>query len=158
TVQLHGKRLEGQWTLVPAHLDGDPKNWLLLRKDGANPTASGYGLMLATSVDEAPVGDDWVYEVKWDGFRALAIVRGGEAALVSRNANDLTGRFPTVVRAIEHAVRTPNVVLDGEICALDEAGRPRFGALQTGTGALVYYVFDILERDGEPVTALPLLE
>src|SRR6478672_4630272 len=104
TVQLHGKRLEGQWTLVPAHLDGDPKNWLLLRKDGASPTASGgYGLMLATSVDEAPVGDDWVYEVKWDGFRALAIVRGGEAALVSRNANDLTGRFPTVARAIEHA-------------------------------------------------------
>ncbi len=158
TVQLHGTRLVGQWTLVPAHLDGDPKNWLLLRKDGAAPAADDYGLMLATSVDEAPEGDEWVYEVKWDGFRALAIVRGGEAALVSRNANDLTGRFPTVARAIEHAVRSPNVVLDGEICALDEAGRPRFGALQTGSGALVYYAFDILERDGELLTTRTLTE
>ena len=158
TVQLHGQRLEGQWTLVPAHLDGDPKNWLLLRKDGVTSAAAGYRLMLATSVDEAPQGDDWVYEVKWDGFRALAIVRGGEVALVSRNANDLTGRFPTVARAIEHAVRTPNVVLDGEICALDAAGRPRFGALQTGSGTLVYYAFDILEVDGTPVVSRSLVD
>src|SRR5262245_27958719 len=158
TVQLHGKRLDGQWTLVPARLDGDPKNWLLLRKDGAAPGASSYGLMLATSVDEAPEGDEWVFEVKWDGFRALAIARGGEVTLTSRNANDLTGRFPTVARAIEHAVRSPNVVLDGEVCALDEGGRPRFGLLQTGTGALVYYAFDILELDGESQTSRTLTE
>ncbi len=158
TVHLHGSRLEGVWTLVPARLDGDPKNWLLLRKDGAPPETTAYGLMLATSVDDLPVGDGWLFEVKWDGFRALAVVRGGDVTLVSRNANDLTGRFARAARAIGHAVRSPNVVLDGEICALDAAGRPSFGALQTGAGSLVYYAFDVLELDGESLVTRPLAE
>ena len=158
TVHLHGSRLDGVWTLVPARLDGDPKNWLLLRKDGASPETAGYGLMLATTVDDLPDGDGWLFEVKWDGFRALAVVRGGDVTLVSRNANDLTGRFGRAARAIGHAVRSPNLVLDGEICALDDAGRPSFGALQTGSGSLVYYAFDVLELDGESLVSRPLAE
>jgi bifunctional non-homologous end joining protein LigD len=170
TVRLHGKRLDGVWSLVPAHLDGDPKNWLILRKD-ADETSEGestldgesavvvrYRPMLATPVEAVPHGDEWLFEVKWDGYRALAVVRGGDVKLVSRNGNDLTGRFSAVARAIEQAVRSPNIVLDGEICALDDEGRPRFGALQTGAGTLVYYAFDVLELDSEPLLARPLAE
>src|SRR5262249_43807395 len=145
TVRLHGQRLDGVWTLVPAKLDGDPRNWLLLRKDsvadGGERTGTAYRPMLATAVDAIPHGDDWVFEVKWDGFRALAVVRGGEVQLVSRNGNDLTGRFRPVARALQHTVRSPNLVLDGEVCALDENGRPSFGALQAGKGGPGYHTF-----------------
>jgi bifunctional non-homologous end joining protein LigD len=160
TVRLHGERLDGVWTLVPAKLDGDPKNWLMLRKDsstdGGETVGTGYRPMLATAVEAVPHGDGWLFEVKWDGFRALAVVRGGDVQLVSRNGNDLTDRFRPVARALQHAVRSPNVVLDGEVCALDDDARPSFGALQAGTGSLVYYAFDLLELDGSPVISHPL--
>ena len=158
TVRLHGNRLDGVWTLVPASLDGDPRNWLLLRKDEVTSALGGYRPMLATAVDTLPGGADWLFEVKWDGFRAFATVRGGAATLVSRNGNDLTERFRPVARAVEKALRTPSAVLDGEICALDEQGRPSFGLLQAGSGSLVYYAFDVLEADGEAFLELPLSE
>ena len=87
TVRLHGKRLEGTWTLVPAKLDGDPKNWLLLRKreEGARERVGReYAPMLATLGESVPRGDGWLFEVKWDGYRALAHVSQGEARLTSR--------------------------------------------------------------------------
>ena len=162
TVRLHGKRLNGTWALVPAKLSGDPKNWLIVRKrDGreAGPRA-GYAPMLATLAQEVPKGEGWLFEVKWDGYRALAYVRGGTATLVSRNGNDLTDRFQQVAKAIEKAVRTPDCVLDGEVCALDEQGRSSFSAMQQAASEtpIVYYVFDVLEIDGEPVVDLPLTE
>jgi bifunctional non-homologous end joining protein LigD len=156
TVRLSGDRLEGVWTLVPAALDGDPKNWLLLRKDGSAGTAARYAPMLATSSDSLPHGEGWVYEPKWDGFRAIATLDGGDAKLTSRNGNDLTGRFPTVARAVARAVRTAGAVLDGEICALDDQGRSRFSLLQAGGGTLAFVVFDVLEVEGEPLLELPL--
>jgi bifunctional non-homologous end joining protein LigD len=156
TVHLSGDRLEGVWTLVPAALDGDPKNWLLLRKDGSAGTAARYAPMLATSSDSLPHGEGWVYEPKWDGFRAIATLDGGDAKLTSRNGNDLTGRFPTVARAVARAVRTADAVLDGEICALDDQGRSRFSLLQAGGGTLAFVVFDVLEVEGEPLLELPL--
>ncbi|HVA32354.1 MAG TPA: DNA ligase D [Gaiellaceae bacterium] len=164
TVRLHGARLEGTWTLVPAALDGDPKNWLLIRtRDdpaAARTLRNDYQPMLASLARELPKGDDWLYEVKWDGYRALGYVRAGEARLVSRNGNDLTGRFPDVAKALAKAVRSPQCVVDGEVCALDEHGRPSFSAMQQGKpGApVVYEVFDLLEIDGESVLDLPLSE
>src|SRR5262245_1409171 len=163
TVRLEGERLQGIWTLVPAHLDGKEQNWLLLRKrDGETAEASGgtetYEPMLATPSRELPPGEDWLFEVKWDGYRALAYMRGGECRLVSRNGNDLTSRFATVARALVKAVKTPNAVLDGEVCALDEQGRPSFSLLQAGAGRLVYFAFDVLEADGERLLELPLAE
>jgi bifunctional non-homologous end joining protein LigD len=162
TVRLDGERLRGLWTLVPAKLDGNEKNWLLLRKqeDGKAPVASRrrYEPMLATLVDVVPTGEDWLYEVKWDGYRAIASVSGGEATLTSRRGNDLTERFGTVARATERAVRTPECVLDGEVCALDDQGRSSFSVMQQGSGPLVYYVFDVLELDGEPTIDLSLTE
>jgi bifunctional non-homologous end joining protein LigD len=116
--------------------------------------------MLATLAAEIPEGDGWLFEVKWDGYRALAYVRGGETRLVSRNGLDLTSRFGEIATAISTAVKTPDCVLDGEICALDAQGRSSFSALQQakpGT-TYVYYVFDLLELDGEPLLSHPLVE
>src|SRR5947199_316580 len=99
--------------------------------------------MLATSAATLPVGPDWTYEVKWDGYRALALKDGGTTRLVSRNQEDLTRDFPTVVAAIK-TISEKHVVLDGEIVALDGDGRPSFQALQhrrTSGLAVVYYVF-----------------
>jgi bifunctional non-homologous end joining protein LigD len=162
TVRLHGERLEGTWTLIPAHLDGKEKNWLLVRKreDGRAPLRSDYRPMLATLTDVLPRGGDWSFEIKWDGYRALGYVRNGEAKLVSRNGNDLTARFPTVARALVQAARSPDCVVDGEVCALDEAGRPSFSAMQQGKPGtpIVYELFDLLELDGEPVVDRPLAE
>jgi bifunctional non-homologous end joining protein LigD len=162
TVRLHGKRLEGTWTLIPAHLDGKEQNWLLVRKrDDAAPTERrDYRPMLATLAAELPTGDEWLYEVKWDGYRALGYVRSGEARLVSRNGNDLTARFPGVAKALGQAMKSPNGVVDGEVCALDEHGRPSFSAMQQGKPGtpIVYEVFDVLEIDGRPVLDLPLME
>ncbi len=162
TVRLHGSRLEGAWTLVPANLDGNPRNWLLIRKrdETARRVRNDYKAMLATPAQDVPKGDEWLYEVKWDGYRALGYVRGGGARLVSRNYNDLTGRFPEVAKALEKAARSPECVVDGEVCALDEQGRPSFSAMQQGKQGtqIVYAVFDVLEVDGVSVTSLPLEE
>ena len=166
TFRLHGKRLEGTWTLVPAKLDGDPKNWLLLRKrDEPGQEAREqrrYRPMLASLEKDVPKGRDWLYEVKWDGYRAIAYVRGGETTLLSRNDNDLTARFAPVARAIAQAVRTPDCVLDGEVCALDEQGRATFSAMQQShqrrDANFIYVAFDLLELEGRPLLDLPLTE
>ncbi|MBM2822452.1 MAG: ligD [Thermoleophilia bacterium] len=158
TVQLHGSRLVGLWTLVPARLGGDPKNWLLLRKDGAREVAARYSPMLATPSETLPTGQGWVYEPKWDGFRALVTVVGGEVTLTSRNGKDLTERFREVARAAQLAIRSADAILDGEICALDEQGRSRFSLLQEGTGTLALVLFDLLEVDSESLLDEPLRE
>jgi bifunctional non-homologous end joining protein LigD len=165
TVRLHGDRLVGTWTLVPAKLDGDPKNWLLLKKreDGASPAPRGrrkYTPMFATLAKDVPKGDDWIFEVKWDGYRAIADVQGGDATLTSRKGNDLTGRFESVAKAIARTVKTPDCVLDGEVCALDEEGRATFSAMQQGKSGTryIFAAFDLLEVEGEPLTDRPLSE
>jgi bifunctional non-homologous end joining protein LigD len=167
TVRLKGERLDGTWALIPAHLSGDEKNWLLLRKkdDAAAPVAppSGarrYHAMLATLTDAVPRGDGWEFEVKWDGYRAIATVSQSVAMLTSRNGNDLTTRFEHVAKEVAKAVKTPDCVLDGEVCALDDTGRSSFSAMQQGKPGtpLVYYVFDVLEIEGEPLVDLPLVE
>jgi bifunctional non-homologous end joining protein LigD len=165
TVRLHGKRLRGTYALVPAHLSGDPKNWLILRKreddaDAGSASRSEYAPMLATLAEDVPRGAGWSYEVKWDGYRALAYVRGSETTLVSRNRNDLTSRFASIATAVSRATKSPDCVLDGEVCALDEDGRSSFSAMQQGKPGtpIVYYAFDVLEIDDEPVIELPLVE
>ena len=166
TVRLHGTRLQGTWALVPAHLSGDEKNWLIVRKRdetaAATPRRSGrtYSPMLATLAEEVPRGAGWTFEVKWDGYRAVATVTGSDVTLTSRNGNDLTSRFQNVAKETTKAVKTPDCVLDGEVCALDESGRSSFSAMQQGKAGtpIVYYVFDLLEIEGEPIVDLPIEE
>jgi len=161
TFALQGERLRGRWTLVPAHMDGKEQNWLIVKRhddDGEEHAQGTYRPMLATVEATVPAGDGWTYEVKFDGFRALAYLRGGDCTLVSRNGNDLTGRFPDVAKALVKAVKTPNAVVDGEICRIDASGRTSFSELQQGSGALVYFAFDLLEADGAPLVDEPLTE
>jgi bifunctional non-homologous end joining protein LigD len=164
TVRLHGKRLEGLWTLVPASLNGDAKNWLILKKREQGSAAAEprraqrrFTPMMATLAERVPHGEDWRYEVKWDGFRALCYVSRGRAELLSRNDNDLTKRFPAVAAALPDAV-VGDAVLDGELVALDKTGKATFSAIQQGSETTQLYVFDVLEIGGVPVIGLPFTE
>jgi bifunctional non-homologous end joining protein LigD len=161
TVRLEGDRLNGTWTLVPAKLSGDAKNWLLIKKrdDGAVPGRRGrYAPMLASLAEKLPAGRGWLFEAKWDGYRTITYVRNGDPDLRTRKDQDYTERFAAVAGAIPRALRTSNCVLDGEVCAIDDNGRTSFSAMQQGGHPLVYYVFDLLELEGEPLIDLPFTE
>jgi bifunctional non-homologous end joining protein LigD len=162
TVRLDGERLQGTWTLVPAKLSGDPKNWLLLRKSdegaGKKTTRGRYPPMLASLAEKLPTGRGWLFEAKWDGYRIVAYVRNGDAELRTRKDQDYTERFAQVASQLPRALRTSNCVLDGEVCAIDEQGRASFSAMQQGGRPLVYYVFDLLELEGEPLVQRPFTE
>jgi bifunctional non-homologous end joining protein LigD len=113
--------------------------------------------MLASTL---PVGSAWSYEVKWDGYRALLVSEHGRARLISRNLKDLSRGYPHLVAAAPRLTREP-LILDGEIVALDEHGRPSFQALQHSSvqhAAVVFYVFDLLHLGGDDYRGKPLRE
>jgi bifunctional non-homologous end joining protein LigD len=113
--------------------------------------------MLATLADGPPKNDaDWSYELKYDGFRAIAAIVDGEAAMLSRNELDLSGRFPRIHDALRKW-KTKDIVVDGEIVVLDEKGAPRFQLLQQG-GKERLVVFDILWLGGEDLRKKTYLE
>ncbi|MDX6597272.1 MAG: bifunctional non-ous end joining protein LigD, partial [Gaiellales bacterium] len=114
-----------------------------------------YAPMLAGTSPGVPVGDGWAYEIKWDGFRAIAHVRGADVELLSRNGKRLDGTHADVAAALPPALTHSDCVLDGELCAFDEDGVPRFELFQRGEGAIAYMVFDLLELDGVPLIAEP---
>jgi bifunctional non-homologous end joining protein LigD len=114
--------------------------------------------MLASGPPEpiaAPAGEGWTFEVKWDGVRALALVRGdGSIALRSRNGGDLAGRYPAIVAPEVGAAVAPlgaPAILDGECVQLDPQGRPSFAGALRGGGAVRFVVFDVLAWDGRDV-------
>jgi bifunctional non-homologous end joining protein LigD len=116
--------------------------------------------MLATAADRLPTDPIWTYEVKWDGFRTLAIKSGSTVRLLSRNLKNLTGDYPGIASAIAR-LKPADVVLDGEIVAIDADGRPSFQALQhrrPASVAVAYYAFDVLQLDGESLLDRPLDE
>ena len=116
--------------------------------------------MLATLVREPFDHPDWLFEVKWDGYRAVAELRGGEVALYSRNLLPLNEKFPPIAEALRQS--NFDAVLDGEIVVVDDQGQPDFELLQnyrkTGRGHLLYYIFDLLHWQGHDLTGLPLLQ
>src|SRR5262245_23796914 len=114
--------------------------------------------MLATAAETLPEGKGWTYEIKWDGYRALAGKEGSRVRLISRNQKNLTGDYPTVVSALQ-SIKEHTVLLDGEIVALDANGRPSFQALQhrSTRGLVITYVaFDVLAVRTRWLTAEPL--
>jgi bifunctional non-homologous end joining protein LigD len=147
TFRLHGQRLEGRWSLVPAHLDGEERNWLLICREGIGEETGDerYAPMLATLSQSPPTGDSWVHEAKLDGFRVLARLDDGDVSMWSRNGLDVADRFRRVALDLGRGLRTFTCVVDGEVCAVDQGGVPRFQLLQNGGGTLVYYLFDLLE-------------
>ncbi len=118
--------------------------------------------MRAKLVSRIPEDDGWTYEVKFDGFRALAFKKGPEVHVLSRNGKDFAGKFPEVAQAVA-ALPTSDCLLDGEIVALDEKGRSSFQRLQAfelgrERPPLFYYIFDLLRHDRTDLRQLPLEE
>src|SRR5512141_482029 len=115
--------------------------------------------MLATLVADFPRDEqNWTLELKYDGFRAVSALSGGALALWSRNALDLSSRFPEVAAALR-SMRSAEAVLDGEIVVLDEKGAPRFQLLQQGNARnAIYFVFDLLWMEGKDLRRVPLEE
>jgi bifunctional non-homologous end joining protein LigD len=122
--------------------------------------------MLATLVDKPFSDKDWLFEIKWDGFRAIAYVRGGSVPLVSRNQNNLSAEFPEL-KDLGSYVKAREAVLDGEIVALDANGLPSFSLMQQRTGfrgaanrrlPIVFYAFDLLYLDGYSLMRVDLIE
>jgi bifunctional non-homologous end joining protein LigD len=125
--------------------------------------------MLATSVADAFDSPDWLFEIKWDGYRAVAFIEDGRVRLVSRNQNDLTAQFSELGRMAD-SVQAKRAILDGEVVALDEQGRPSFSLMQQRTGMqpgkrhlprregvpVIYYAFDLLYLDGFDLRRVPL--
>jgi DNA ligase D-like protein (predicted ligase) len=112
-------------------------------------------LLLRTS--RLPEGPQWLYELKLDGYRAIAAKVNGEARLWSRNKNNFASRYPSVAAAL---TKLPNdTVIDGEIVAIDESGKPSFNALQndgSSEAPLIYYVFDMPVLEGRDLRSQPL--
>ena len=114
---------------------------------------------LATLVDGPPDGNEWLHEIKYDGYRGVAAIAGGKVAIYTRNGLDWSDRFARLVPALQD-LPCESALLDGEIAVADAKGHTDFGALQdalsTGKGALTYYLFDLLELDGEDLQRRPL--
>ncbi len=116
--------------------------------------------MKATLVDEPFDDPNWVYEVKWDGYRAIATINKGEVELISRNNKTFNDKFYSIHKLLQKW--KINAVLDGEILVLNDKGVSDFGALQNwrseADGELIFYVFDILWYDGKNLMGLPLIQ
>jgi len=111
-------------------------------------------------VQTPPTAGDWIYELKFDGIRLIAVKTGKKVSLLSRNKNELAGRFPEIVEAVK-SLPARECVIDGEVVALDEEGRSSFQLLQAremeGRKSPVYfYAFDLLQLDGKSLIGLPL--
>jgi len=114
---------------------------------------------LATLTDKPPAGDQWFHELKFDGYRLQCHLHGGQVRLWTRNENDWTAKFPSVVKAVK-VLPVKSAILDGEIVALDASGRASFQRLQqsikgSGTG-LIYHIFDLIYIEGFSLTRTPL--
>jgi bifunctional non-homologous end joining protein LigD len=115
--------------------------------------------MLATLTDQPFDDKDWLFETKWDGFRAIAVAGPGYARLYSRRGHDISEKYPSICQAL--AAIKHEAVLDGELVALDSHGRSRFQLLQNAgrnSARLLYCVFDLLYLDGKDLRGKPLLE
>ena len=125
------------------------------------PMPSAIQPMLATVIEKPFDDPNWLFEIKWDGYRAVAFIEKGNVRLVSRNQNDLTPRYPEL-GALPEFVKAQSAILDGEVVVLDEQGRPSFSLMQQRTGIrshgrqvaprhdlpILYYAFDLLYLDG----------
>jgi bifunctional non-homologous end joining protein LigD len=172
-VQLHGGKVEGRYVLF--RTGGD--QWMIHRMSPPqDPTRRAVPRdlrpMLAVPAKTVPPDDEhWSFEMKWDGMRALLVVEGGRVTVTTRTGNDATPRFPEL-RALGEALGQTEVVLDGEIVALDARGVPSFEVLQPRMHAgsasaarklvaerpVVCMLFDLLWLDGHSTCELPYHE
>ena len=174
-VTFHGERLQGRYGLFPIGKPGESKDdWMIHRMDppadpDREPMPERIVPMMARPSATLPRDEKrWSFEVKWDGVRAIAYVQPGRLRLESRNLNEITDAYPEV-RGLVGALGMHEAVLDGEIVAFDDTGRPSFERLQSRmnvsapaavrrlmrTTPVVYAIFDLLYLDGHSLMDLP---
>jgi bifunctional non-homologous end joining protein LigD len=190
TFIMHGKKLKGEFALIKMHDKDDEwllikkgdsfatdeditqQNLSVIsgkKIDETAPDLSTYPKvkepwrvkpMLCTLTNQPFTKDDWIFEVKWDGYRAIGSKHGNKTALYSRANNDFSSHYPPIVEALNHLKH--NVILDGEIVVTDKEGTPHFEQLQNWRrdpqGQINYFAFDILWYDGRDVRDMPLIE
>src|SRR5215472_8549536 len=198
--KLHGQKLAGEFALVRTNRSKG-KDWLLIKKkdfavragwdpesdtrsvlqstaeisaiEGAAKAEMPTALepMLATLTTSIPPGTDWLYEVKWDGYRALCFVAEGKVRMLSRRGNNLNKQFAPVAEALQQCVKAETAIIDGEVVALDEKGKPSFQHLQNYTGfgtkpalkgvappPLNFFAFDLLYLNGYDLRKAALID
>ncbi|HWI74491.1 MAG TPA: DNA ligase D [Baekduia sp.] len=179
-VELHGERVTGRYALFP--IGPDPKDWMIHRMGepadggwvlGQEPMPDHLVPMLAKAGPIPPQREDdqWAYEIKWDGIRAVVFSEPGRMRFVTRNGNDVTARYPELAR-MNRALSMHRAILDGEVVAFDADGRPSFGALQgrmhltreahvkrlAKDAPVTYMAFDLLWLDGRSLMDRPYME
>ncbi|MGC2695809.1 MAG: DNA ligase D [Candidatus Angelobacter sp.] len=198
--RLHGQKLAGEFALVRTNRSKG-KDWLLIKKkdfavrEGWDPESDTRSVlqgpaelssiegavkaemplalepMLATLGTAIPLGTDWLYEVKWDGYRSLCFIANGKVRMLSRRGNKLEKQFAKVAEALLPAVKADSAIIDGEIVALDENGTPSFQHLQNLTGfgtkptlkgvappPLNFFAFDLLYLNGYDLRKAALID
>jgi bifunctional non-homologous end joining protein LigD len=199
-LRFHGHKIVGEFALVRTNR-AKGKDWLLIKKkdfavrEGWDPEADTRSVlqgpgeisstegavkaempaalepMLATLGTAVPSGSDWLYEVKWDGYRALCFVEGGKVRMMSRRGINLDKQFATVAAALAQSVKADTAIIDGEVVALDENGNPSFQRLQNMTGFgtkpavkgmaapfLNFFAFDLLYLNGYDLRKAALID
>jgi bifunctional non-homologous end joining protein LigD len=124
------------------------------------PEPKPFQLCTLTDSKDIPTGDDWLFEMKFDGYRAQVAINGSEVVVYTRGGHDWTRQFRVILPPLQ-ALTKGSALIDGEIVAIDSKGRTNFSMLKTGIAAgmpLTFYAFDLLEQDGEDLTQLPLTE
>ena len=187
TFTLHGRRLQGRWSLVRmggrAAARARTPQWLLIKAREASVNGSARAApparrvasttrhaalprflppQLATLVKAVPLGEEWLHEIKYDGYRLQARLDHGRVNLRTRSGLDWTDRYPSVVDALSR-LRVKTALIDGEVAVIGDDGVTHFQLLQNAgaPGARhqpIYFVFDLLHRDGRDLTGVPLEE
>lgn len=176
---LTGEKLQGEFIFQKLKKDPEDRSWLLIKKDDSyadeeeiikkkSPRSTikhskmpeFISPMLATLVDKPFDDEEWLFEIKWDGFRALAFADKGKVNLRSRAKNLLNEKFPAIVKELKKI--KDQAIFDGELVIVDSKGKSHFQLMQNyqteKTGTLYYYVFDLLYKDGQDLRQLPLIE
>jgi len=171
-VTFHGERVQGKYALFQT----DGKNWMIHRMDppregGREPMPERLAPMLASGGRLPADDEEWGFEIKWDGVRAIAYWQPNQLRIESRNLNDMSARYPEL-RALGPQLGSHEAVLDGEIVSFDEQGRPSFERLQrrmhvssesavrrlADEEPVSYVIFDLLYLDGHTTIELPYRE
>lgn len=166
---IQGKKLKGHYSLVRMKNTPKENQWLLIKADDVKENKPSQKIskttmphhikpMLAYLAEKPFDNDDWLYEFKWDGFRAIAEVDGANVELYSRTFQSFNQRFAPICQALK--TLKVKAVFDGEIVVIDDEGKLGFQPLQnyqrTGEGTLRYIIFDLIYYDGQDVRELPI--